>query len=59
MAQADYRVYMPLLFKSPGTEMSPLRMPLFCLTAEFRRLFAADGADGSRPFTTWLLKLAH
>lgn len=60
MAQQGYRVYMPLLFKKPGTDMSALRLPLFCLSAEFRRLFAATpGAEGSRPFTKWLLKLTQ
>lgn len=60
MAEAGYQVYMPLLFKTPGTDMGALRLPLFCLSAEFRRLFAAPpGADGARPFTQWLLKLTQ
>ena len=59
-AHEGYRVYMPLIFKTPYTEMTGLAMPLFCLSAEFRRLFAStNGPSGSRPFTRWLLALTE
>lgn len=56
MSNEGYRVYMPLMFKSPMTNMNPLQCGLFCISAEFRALFAAiENQNLSRPFTKWLL----
>ncbi|PTX54552.1 dienelactone hydrolase [Litoreibacter ponti] len=58
MADEGYKVYMPLIFKSPGTEMSPLHTGLFCLSREFGALFRPRGGEtNSRPFTRWLMGL--
>lgn len=59
MADQDYKIYMPLLFKAPNTEMSLIRSLAFaCISREFRQLFAAKGNDRhARPFTAWLLNL--
>ena len=58
MAEEGYKVHMPLLFKTPGTDMNVFEYSTFCLTAEFKRLFSSRGsANAERPFTLWLLKL--
>ncbi|MEP4197033.1 MAG: dienelactone hydrolase family protein [Aliishimia sp.] len=59
MAGEGFKVYMPLLFKSPGTQMGDLASAAFCLSREFRRLFSAKDASGGRPFTAWLLELVQ
>lgn len=57
MSEEGFKVYMPLLFKSPETEMSALGCALFCVSREFRALFSARDGSNSRPVTTWLLEL--
>lgn len=57
MSDEGFKVYMPLIFKSPGTKMSSAQSLAFCVTKEFRRLFAAKSSSDSRPFTDWLLQL--
>lgn len=60
MAAEGYKVHMPLMFKSPGTEMTPLQSGLFCLSREFGALFRPRGGEAqSRPFTRWLLALVR
>ena len=58
MADKGFKVYMPLMFKSPNTQMSNLQTGLFCLTWEFKKLFRARGSERhARPFTAWLIEL--
>ncbi len=57
MSDEGFKVYMPLIFKSPGTSMNSAQSLAFCVTKEFRRLFAAKSMSDSRPFTSWLLHL--
>ena len=57
MSDEGFKVYMPLIFKSPGTNMNSAQSLAFCVTKEFRRLFAAKSEADSRPFTGWLLHL--
>lgn len=57
MSDEGFKVYMPLIFMSPGTNMSPIQSLAFCVTKEFRHLFAAKSMSQSRPFTAWLLSL--
>ena len=59
MAAAGFKVYMPLLFKSPGTEMNGFQSALFCISREFRDLFSAVDQTHARPFTAWLLELVQ
>lgn len=55
-----YKVYMPLLFKSPNTRMGNIEMGLFCLSREFRAMFCPDGQEQHRrPFTAWLRHLSR
>ncbi|WP_159453141.1 dienelactone hydrolase family protein [Pseudooctadecabacter jejudonensis] len=58
MAGEGFKVYMPLLYMTPGTEMGAARMLGFCLSREFRALFAADPATKARPISMWLRELA-
>lgn len=53
-----FKVYMPLLFKSPGTNMKKLETIMFCMSREFKSLFAAN-RDNTRPFTAWMLELVN
>lgn len=39
LSTQGFRVYMPLLFKSPHTEMNSPQIALFCVSGEFRNLF--------------------
>lgn len=57
MADEGFKVYMPLMFKSPGTQMGGVASLAFCLSREFRALFAARDRSKARPFTAWLLEL--
>jgi len=50
-----FRVYMPLLFKSPGTEMGGAQIARFCMSREFFKLFMVrNGASGGLPVVNWL-----
>ena len=57
MVKEGFKVYMPLLFKDVGSEMSTGQTIRFCLDKEFRHLFSARAEDGSRPISNWLLHL--
>ncbi|WP_421852330.1 dienelactone hydrolase family protein [Oricola sp.] len=57
MSRRGFRVYMPLLFKQPGTEMSASRSVVFCMSGEFKRLFDRAPDKQDRPFTQALLQL--
>lgn len=59
MADQGYKVYMPLLFKTPNTEMNLAQSLIFsCISKEFRELFATKGSERhTRPFTVWMLNL--
>lgn len=59
MAAEGFKVYMPLIFKSPGTDMGRADMAKFCLSYEFRELFHAKDSKNTRPFTAWLLELVQ
>jgi len=59
MAAQGFKVYMPLLFKSPETEMNTLETAFFCMSREFRSLFTAKDKTNTRPFTAWLLDLVE
>ena len=58
MVAHDYKVYMPLIFGEPNSQMGFVQMAAFCLSREFRHLFKMSNpsADG-RPFPRWLLHL--
>lgn len=58
MSSDGFRVYMPLMFKAPGTEMGLLQTAGFCMSQTFRDLFAAgDKAVQGRPIVNWLAGL--
>jgi dienelactone hydrolase len=59
MAKNGFRIYMPLLFMTPNTELkSPVSQLALCIRKEFRELFAAQKGNGhARPFTAWMLSL--
>jgi dienelactone hydrolase len=58
MAEDGFKVTMPLMFKSPNTDMSGLELFGFCMRREFKRLFKTQGDEAhARPFTGWLLHL--
>lgn len=59
MAAQGFKIYMPLLFKSPETEMNTLETAFFCTSREFRSLFTATDETNTRPFTAWLLQLVE
>ncbi|SLN19358.1 Dienelactone hydrolase family protein [Falsiruegeria litorea R37] len=59
MVGEGFKVYMPLIFKSPGTDMGKMATVAFCLSREFRDLFSAEGGSNARPFTAWLLELVQ
>ena len=61
MADEGYKVYMPLMFKSPNTQMGKLQSILFCLSSEFRALFSSGRTKEAhaRPITTWLYELVR
>ncbi|MBY5935254.1 dienelactone hydrolase family protein [Tateyamaria omphalii] len=59
MTGEGFKVYMPLLFKAPGTEMGMLGCAAFCLSREFRALFAASGPSRARPIAAWILELVQ
>ncbi|MEO1749365.1 MAG: dienelactone hydrolase family protein, partial [Pseudomonadota bacterium] len=57
LADAGFKVYMPLLFKEPGTEMGKAATALFCLSGEFRRLFSVESSNADRPITKLLAEM--
>ncbi|MEO1701642.1 MAG: dienelactone hydrolase family protein [Pseudomonadota bacterium] len=57
LADAGFKVYMPLLFKEPGTEMGKAASAFFCLSGEFRRLFSTKSPDTDRPITQLLAEM--
>jgi dienelactone hydrolase len=58
MQTHGFRIYMPLLFKSPGTQMTNAQMARLCISYEFRRMFGRAGRrDGEQGLTRWLLDL--
>lgn len=59
MVGKGYKIYMPLLFMTPNTQLETLQsMAHLCVTKEFRELFCAEGEDKhARPFTAWMLHL--
>lgn len=59
MSKEGFKVYMPLIFKSPGTRMNTGQSIAFCMTKEFRDLFSAVSRTETRPFTAWLLELVQ
>jgi len=48
LSTLGFKVYMPLLFKSPYTEMKTPEMAMFCISGEFRSLFAVGAREGDR-----------
>lgn len=59
MAGEGFKVYMPLIFKTPGTEMGTFASAAFCVSREFRDLFSAKAGTNARPFTAWLHELVQ
>lgn len=60
MADKGYKMVIPLLFNEPGQKMSNKEARAFCVSQEFKDLFAAaEGSGGGRPFTAWLLHLTR
>lgn len=57
MAEEGFKVYMPLLFKNPGTHMGLVKYTLFCINKEFKKLFGSNPESGATPFTSWMLYL--
>lgn len=58
MIGKDFRVYAPLLFKSPNEKMSQIQQRLFCISREFKQLFTLRSVDeDGAPFASWLLAL--
>jgi dienelactone hydrolase len=58
MADAGYKVYMPLMFGEPTMQLGPVGAVRLYISAEFRRLFSASREKpAGRPFTSWLLHL--
>jgi len=57
LSTRGFRVYMPLLFKSPCTEMNPPQMALFCISAEFRNLFTVGARVRDRPIVNLIDKI--
>lgn len=39
LSAQGFRVYMPLLFKAPNSDMNTPQIAMFCVSAEFRKLF--------------------
>ena len=56
MACERFKVYMPLMYEEPGTEMGKIASLAYCTTRTFRDLFAPDTSN-ARPFTAWLMEL--
>lgn len=52
-----FRVYMPLLFKSPHTEMRFPEIALFCVSREFRNLFSIGARARDRSIVQLLDKV--
>ena len=52
-----FRVYMPLLFKSPNTEMNSPQIAVFCISREFRDLFTVGARNRDRVIVQLLDKL--
>lgn len=57
LSDEGYKVYMPLIFKEPFTEMNAFQMASFCVSSEFRKLFNRRSGEQDKPFTNWLLEL--
>ena len=60
MSNLGFKVYMPLMFKTADSEMSNFQCAKFCLSREFKNLFAGSrDKTQARPLTTWLVHFTN
>ena len=59
LADKGFRVYMPLMFKRPGTEMGMRQMRAFCISQEFAELYKPKNNSDERPFVDLLYTLVE